>query len=213
MYQFRLLSSRLRFLVYNTIAGSPGAIFDLLNDFRRTVRTIYFGLRCLSLGMRRVHPPVGHPKLPRATRTATIRRNPRCAVSGMGGGDVKCDAAHVVPHAIGNYEDREDSPFYQLVEMMFPAWSQDVWRLSGGGTFNSAANLMVLAPTYHRMYDVGTLLLEPGSTSGQYRIRFKYPQATLRHTSLITPFACADLSDKQVIGPLNVCSRRYFTSK
>ncbi len=166
---------------------------------------MYCGLRCLALGSRRLHLQAAHGELPPALRTAVRHRDALCAVSRQGGLNVGTDVAHVIPHALGKYYDRADSPFYQLVELLFPAWADEVWNNSGGRHVNSPANLMVLAPTYHRIYDQGTMWLEPVYASSQYRVHFAYPQMILRHTRPFNAVACTELRHGQLIRAWTVC--------
>jgi hypothetical protein len=116
---------------------------------------------------------------------------------------VRPDVAHVVPHALGKYPDLDASPFYQLVKFMFPARWDDVCNLSSDAAVNGRKNLVVLAPTYHRMYDLGTLRFEPDFEWHVYRPRFLYQKPTLPHTRRATYHSCVEVRDGGVVNAWN----------
>jgi hypothetical protein len=94
----------------------------------------------------------------------------------------------------------KQSPFYELVRVLLPGEYHAVWNNSGGARVNGPANLMVLAPTYHRMYDMGTLRLEPDFGAQMYPVRFVHPQPRLRHTTAVDAYSCAELRDGDLAG-------------
>jgi hypothetical protein len=101
----RRLRPQLKQILYRAIATSPHEIWDLLRDFRGTVRILYFGLRCVALGRRRLHPAHSHGDMTDDERDRVIGRDSVCAVSRMGEPSVTPDLAHVIPHALGKYFD------------------------------------------------------------------------------------------------------------
>ncbi len=147
-------------------------------------------------------PAASHPELTTDERDIIIRRDGFCALSRQGPPSVPFDVAHVVPYAIGKYFDDNASPFYRLVALLYPGMWQRVWQSSGGAHVNNNSNLMVLAPTYHRMYDHATVSLVPAFDRLMYQVRFLYPQLAWCYTVPVNNFACAEL---RVEGPMALC--------
>ncbi len=75
----------------------------------------------------------------------------------------------------------------------------------GGEHVNGRANLLVLAPTDHWMYDKGTMRLEPGFDWRMYQISFLYHPLALRRTAPFNSYASAELKNGDWKRAWNIC--------
>jgi hypothetical protein len=191
---FDAVPARLRRVLVRLLRDYPHVVVRLLEDFPRTIRTIYKGLRAVKLYRAGVpRSDLAANELAPTRRTRIFNERGRCsAVTGFVEARMPLEICHIVPFVLGRDQDRAASPFYRLVELVFPAYSRYVWELSGGDNVHHSGNLVILDPNAHAQLDDGLLLLVPvlaGLTTVMYTVRFAFVQEPWRHTAVIAGVA------------------------